>query len=299
MTPSLPAGLSHTPDTASMTPAERREHHRRELQNIGYCEGTEGIARYRKQHPDAAGIQVKMQSIGYVPKPKGYAECLTQMASHWLDSIIALASTNAADVRRLNVRLGSSFPEASHFSKPLPGYILTAIAEACADRGVALHKAANSMGKIRKAIRAGTAKTTPGATPIAGLGHRNGSTLTSGSENFAIERHHEHDCIRVMVDGQRVRLRLDALAAFVSMTGLGHDVPRSYLLRSRIGDTAPDPDLDPLKAPNENAGAISTEELGATSTGEGAVSLSGRIAALCQPDRRAPTIDDATDPLEL
>jgi hypothetical protein len=199
----------------------------------------------------------------------------------------------------LNDRLGSTFPETSHFSKPLSGYELTGIAQVCADRGITLDKAATSMAKIRKAIRTGKAMTTQGATLIAGLGYRNGNTLTTASQCFVIAPHNGHDCIRISVNGQRVRFRLDALAALFSEAGLGPNVSATYLLRSRIADVAPEPEIDPLEFPEEASGATSTGETGATSTGDCEVGLSGRIAALCQPDRRAPVIDDATDPLEL
>ena len=59
------------PSLSELPKAERLKHHRKKLNEIAFYQGIDGVTDYRKDHPEAAGIKVRMDARAYVPKRTG------------------------------------------------------------------------------------------------------------------------------------------------------------------------------------------------------------------------------------
>lgn len=253
----LPSDLCHKdPDEAALEQmpslADRMRYHTKRIRAIDYADGANGVRSYKAKFPEAKTIQVISNSITYQPKPQGYDDFLVSMVAMWFNSPTALAETNRAAVARLNDRLGTQLDPDKHFSQPLSSARLKKVAKVFAQHGAHLDTSHPlSVSKIRAAARAAQADAQRHGAPFGNVGHIIGERLTIGARSFPVERHNGQSCIRIAVSGARVRLRLDALEAFIVAAGLGPVVDRSpiTLLRSKIGEPAPNAgngDFDPL-----------------------------------------------------
>lgn len=305
----VPQGISHSPDLSAMPQADRIKHHTRQLYTIALHQGIEGVKAYQARHSEAAAIRIHSSPVPYVPKPKGYAAELSKLVAHWFESETALSQTNKDDVARLNDRLGSSFNVSNHFSKPLSSSALRRIAAEFEARGAKLcTRSVRTMSDVRKAVRSSRATGGSSAVPMGVWGSRDGDRLTVGDTTFAIETHNGNDCIRLSFDGTRVRIRLDALSEFLSMTGMKPSGVSNQLPRSGMRELAPDAqtaaESDPLQAylpekrPRTDDEAC-TLPIGETVPDARAPSLFDRIRRLPKAHPRAPAIPDGQDPLAL
>jgi hypothetical protein len=179
-----------------------------------------------------------------------------------------LAETNKADVERLNRAIPSrTFNPANHFSKPLSGFLLGKLTDVFAKHGSHLDISRPlTMAKVRAAVKAAKGKCSAGR-PFGGVGHMSDDQLTLGNQSFRIEKHNGHDCIRIMVDRTRVRLRLDALEMVMGLLSQTNGSPDKSLplssIENRIGEVAPHaagaPDADPLEDDLPENGPISPD----------------------------------------
>lgn len=288
--------------------ADRMIYHTKRLRVIRYVDGIDGVRRYKTKYPEAKTVQVRATTFAFQPKPEGYGDYLCRLVDNWFQSDTALAETNRADVDRLNEAMHPRrFNPDNHFTKPLSPTLTEKLADVFAKHEVHLDTDKPlSMSKVRAAVKATKGKRSAGR-PFGGIGHIAGDQLIVGSECIRIEEHNGHDCIRIMSNGSRVRLRLDALAGFIRLAGLGGDFSLSSSIENRIGEPAPssatDPEPDPLTdilpedwpqpahdRPPSLLGELAPEPL----------SLGERIAALRtaqQPHSTACSDDD--DPLNL
>jgi hypothetical protein len=255
-TPLVPEGISHNCDTSGLSPEDRLKHHTRQLRSVAFHRGVSGVAEYKERYPDAAPIRVDLKPLAYTSKPKGYGDQLANIVAGWFISDTALAATNRADVARLNARLGTDrFDPDRHFSKSLSPSVLRKIAAVFAQEGAHLDANANTMAKVRRAVKAAKASADPAAVPFAGVGCRSGDRVTIGRHTFRIEVHNELECIRLVANGSRVRLRLDAVAELISLAGLRSDNPGAapnYLLCNSTRELAPSRETHPLPDPLED-----------------------------------------------
>ena len=246
MTPALqlPADLRHMDDDEKALAglpalADRMVYHTNRLRIIQYVAGIEGVTAYKAKFPEAKGIQTRATTIAFQPKPKGYREFLMGLVETWFISDVALAETNKADVERLNRAMHPRrFNPANHFSKPLSRHLLGQLADVFAKHGAHLDTSKPlSMANVRAAVKVAKRRRLVGR-PYAGIGYIADGQLMVRDQSFATEQHNGHECIRVRVNGSRVRLRLDALAEFLTLAAL--DQSPSTLLRSSIGEVVPD-----------------------------------------------------------
>jgi len=291
--------------------ADRMAYHTKRLRVIRYVDGIEGVRLYKAKYPEAKIIQVKAATFAFQPKPEGYADFLCSLVDNWFLSDTALAETNRADVDRLNEAMHPRrFNPDNHFTKPLSATLLGKLADVFAKHGVHLDASkALSMSNVRAAVKATKGRRSAGQ-PFGAIGQISGQQLTIGNQSFRIEDHNGHACIRIMVGGSRVRLRLDALAGFIGLVGLGGDISLYSSIGNRIGELAPDAESDPEPDPladnlpenwpqpaNQPADFLLGELAPEPS---GPRSLSERIAALkvMQP-AHSPACADGADPLTL
>ena len=286
------------------TLADRMAYHTKRLRIIQYAAGAEGVASYKAKHPEAKSIRVKASMIAFQPKPEGYSDFLCGLVDSWLTSDTALAETNRADVERLNRAMHPRrFNPDNHFSKPLSGTLLGRLADVFAKHGYHLDTSKTlSMAKVRASAKAAKGERSLGR-PFASIGHIADDQLAVGDQSFRIEKHNGHDCIRISVNGTRVRLRLDALAEFVALAGLGQSLSLSSSYGIRIGELAPDPENGPEADPLANILSENRPQELPLLKGELAPdfrSLSERIAALKPMQAQHSTTDtDGPDPLAL
>lgn len=231
--------------------ADRMVYHTKRLRVICYVDGIDGVRRYKTKFPEANIIQVRATTFAFQPKPQGYGDHLCRLVDNWFQSDTALAETNRADVDRLNDAMHPRrFNPDNHFTKPLSPNLAEKLADVFAKHDAHLDTDKPlSMSKVRAAVKATKGKRSAGR-PFCGVGHIAGDQLIVGVESFRIEEHNGHDCIRIMVNGSRVRLRLDALAGFIGLVELGGDFSLSSSIENRTGEPAPssatDPKPDPL-----------------------------------------------------
>ncbi len=236
-----------TQPLADLSPTERLKRHQRALRSVALHQGIDGVQAYKARFPEAAALRIHSAPVAYKPKPAGYSAAIVDLVRRWFDDAGALGITNRADVEGLNKLLGTTYNPANHFSKPLPASVLRKLAALFTDRGATLDiRQIRTLSQVRKAVRAVRAGDSTGAVPMGRWGSREGDTLVVNGHAFAIERHNGHDCIRLTVDGPRLRLRMDALAEFLSQTGLAPASLPPITTTCSIGELAP----DPLEAPS-------------------------------------------------
>lgn len=211
-TPSLDLAqaIAQAADAAHLPKAERMKAHRKAIQAIAFRHGMEGVNRYKDEYPEAKPIRLWGAAIAFFHKPVGYDASLVSMALHWLDSPTALAMTNAADVARLNEKLGTNYPPAKHFSESLNQSRLQKIRAAYAERGVPLGAAVKTMAHVRKAAKAATGAT-KAETRFSSVGVISGDALIINGRSQPIETNGQRRCIRPTINGKRSRLYLDEL----------------------------------------------------------------------------------------
>lgn len=241
--PLVPAGIQHDPDLSALSADDRRRHHTRQLRSVALHQGIDGVNAYKARYPEAASIRIHSAPVAFSRKPKGYPAAISGLVEAWFESDDALGQSNRADVERLNDKLGASFNPANQFSKPLSASMLRKVQHVFAQRGARLDvRQATTMSKVRQAVKAAKAAGGSSAVPLGSWGIRSGDTLAVGGQSFAIEQHNGHECIRLPVNGSRIRLRLDALAEFLSLTGLAPADPGGpppTLLYKSIVELAP------------------------------------------------------------
>ena len=215
-----PAG----PDLSSLTPQEVAKHHARQLYGVVRWDGLNGAAAYKEKHPEAAQVVVKAHAATFIPKPPGYDAAVSQIVGGWLTEDAAAERTNRQDVTTLNASVGGSrFNPNNHFSKPIGAQQRARLKQLFAARGFLLPVEADTLSKVKRAAKAARAGTLPGADAFGSIGTLANGLLSIGGASFAVERHGPHDCIRLPVNGDRVRIRVDAIREFLMLTGLLRD----------------------------------------------------------------------------
>jgi hypothetical protein len=277
-------------ELAGLSPAQRRKHHGKVLRGIGFYQGADGVAAYKKAYPEAAAIWVDIKATASPPKPQGYDQYLVSLAERWLTSDAALSSTNVADVEKLNSSLGAAFTPANHFNAFLALGRRKKIKSVFARHGASLDiDKVDTMSKVRAAAQAARANSNADRA-FGHIGVISGHTLSIRGRPFLIETHGDRESIRVMIDGKRERLYLNVLKWFADLI------------------VEPEP-ADPLTITNyisirELAQQVETSENtlpGAPETSELAhrgMSVRDRITALKPPEAPVPA-DDDEDPLNF
>lgn len=308
--PLVPEGVSHDADLSGMTPGQRQRHHTRQLGQIAFYDGKNGVDAYKQRHPEAGQHRVNLNAIAYVPKPSGYSDAVANMVGHWFDSDTALAATNKADVHRLNARLETDrFDPGSHFSKPMPPALRKRVATIFEQRGATLPPSVKSLSAVRRAVRAFKAGSLSTARAFGSVGSRTGDTLAIGRRTFPIVRHGDHECIRVTAGGKTQRIALDIVEAILSglpdEIGGGNSAP---IIIYNIADVVHGPEIAqaaplaeticgrtcPAPEPLENSAADVVH--GPASP----PSLADRIRALrAVPALPSPAVAADRDPLEI
>lgn len=215
----LAAEVGHLPKP------ERMKVYRRDIQSVMFREGIEGVNRYKEANPEACAIRLQGGSIAYQPKPEGYDAYLVDVALRWLDSPTALASTNVADVGRLNERFSTDYPPAKHFSEGLSKGRFKKIKAAYAARGVPLDPAkVKSMADVRQAAKAVTGAMKADQR-FSTVGAISDNTLIANGRSYPIELNGHRQCIRPTIAGKRRRLYLDELEWIADWLGGGRADP--------------------------------------------------------------------------
>lgn len=248
----LPEGIGTSAGLSHLTPTERAKHHTKQLGEVAFYDGANGVARYKQQHPDAARHRTHINAIAYVPKPQGYDDYLVKLADGWLSSREAAERTNIADVENLNAQFGGSrFDPANHFSKVQSRGRLAKLKAKFLERGVHLDtEKANTLSKVKAVARASRARQSPGR-PFGAIGIIADGNLIVGDRKLVVMDHHGHEAIKLSVGGKRTWLRLDVLAAALDLLGISTGEPPSITTTCSIGDVVPEPEIagfDPLAA---------------------------------------------------
>jgi hypothetical protein len=279
------------PDLDNMSKSERLEYHRKKLEAVAYFEGVEGVAQYKKEHPDAAELGTTIVARAYRPKPSNYTASLVQMVENWLTMWVAVSSTNKEDVERLNARLDRSFNPANHFSAPLSKPRLEKIRAVFAKHGAALDTdRVRTMSQVRQAAKVHWAHTNADK-PFGNVGLISGRDLVIGDDRFPIEKNGDTDCIRVQIRGKRRRFSLDDILWLAELLDGAKD-PLNTTTVSSIGDLAYSPEA------SDNQGSVPPENSGLAYRISETSELGQRIARLrevYQP--HSTTTDDKDDPL--
>lgn len=307
--PLVPKGIRH--DTAALydLPTEERlKQHGKNLRAIAFTDGIEGIKRYKAEHPEAASFRTELAPLVYLPKPAGYDASLIELAEGWLTDN-APPATNRADVERLNARFGGDrFNPANHFSKPLSPGRLEKLKALFAERGIPLDtEKANTLSKVKAAAVAARGRMSADR-PFGNVGVISGDRLVIGAHSLAIMDHHGHEAVKLTVNGKRVWLRLDVMAAAFDLLSGGAETggnPLQSILYENIGESVPEPekpDFDPLAEQSTGELVPATDaSLGESVPASDPPSLNDRIAALraafTQPT--ATAYPDGVDPLAL
>jgi len=278
--------------------ADRMKYHRKRLPGIQHEYGSSGVSQYRARFPEANKVLLKPQwPVAFEPKPKGYDAFLCKMVDTWFISERYLHESNRDAVERLNIAMAPArFNPNNHFSKPLSDGRIKKLAEIFTKHGAHLDTSKPmSMSQVREAVKVAKAGQSAG-TPFANVGHVIGSQLVVGIQRFTIIQHNGHACIRLMVNGARVRLRLDALADFIGVTGLGM-LPQ---ITSNVvmGELAPNAEID---VPDPLAGIAAEQSPGELAPNDGSPQKSpGELAPNPEPPHSPAAPDDpdeGPDPL--
>lgn len=222
----------------TLSKPERLKQHRLCLQGIIFKEGTEGVARYVAEFPEASHVRIKHNPLAYLPKPRGYNKYLEGLAERWLCSDAGRATTNADDVRALNERLGTSYPPGKHFSDPLSEGRRKAIKLVFSRHGFPFDvKAVKTLSGVKAAARAAAAHMECDRR-LNGFGVISGNTLVMAGQPYTITRNGGRECIRVMIGGTRQRVYLDQLEWLADLLDLGGGDPLSTTTVRSIVDVA-------------------------------------------------------------
>ena len=304
----VPPGTSHDPDLSALPHGERLKHHQRQLRSICLHQGIDGVKAYKVRFPEAAALRIHSAPVAYKPKPAGYSAAVVDLVRRWFEDAKALNATNRADVEGLNKLLGTTYDPANHFSKPLSASVLRKLADLFAERGAALDtRSCKTLSKVRQAVRVVQADGSARAVPLGLWGSRNDDTLTVGGQTFAIERHNGHECLRFPVDGSRLRLRLDVLTEFLSLTRLipvGHP---PHTTACSVREPAPKPETTvgstfaPINLPEVGPNTATVAECSPGGEAPSHTSLSDRIQNLAARARQSEQLStpDGVDPLAL
>lgn len=281
------------PSLSGLSKAERLKHHRKKLDEIAFFQGVDGVNKYRKQHPEAADIKVRMDVRAYEPKPPGYNAYLAKVAENWLTMWVAVSSTNKADVERLNASLGRNFNPANHFNEPLTPTRLRRIQKVFATHGAHIDIGkVNTMSKVRQAAKDFWTRTN-NDKPFGKVGVISGKTLVINGCRFNIEKNGERDCIRLPNRFKRRRLYLDELEWLADLLteGLGDPLlPTTSSIR----------ELDYSGETGQNAPQSALEISGLAYSVSKGSDLGKRIAAIKEMQQpHSTTLPDDVDPLNL
>jgi hypothetical protein len=162
--------------------ADRMKYHTRRLRIIRYIEGLEGEKAYKSKHPEARPIQTRATSTAWQNKPAGYDDYLATLALQWLTIDGAVASTNIAEVERLNAHFATTrFSPAKQFSLPLSKSAKSKIRTVFTSRGVPLDTSKKlSMSGVREAAKAAKAVAQQDSRPFGRFGTMSGNSLVTG-----------------------------------------------------------------------------------------------------------------------
>jgi hypothetical protein len=270
--------------------AEQDKQFVKDLRGVGFHLGHDGVAAYKEHNTGAKNVRVNISVLAYVPKPRGYDDYLVSMVEGWLTNEAALASTNVADVIRLNARFETLYDPAKHFSQPVSKGRLAKIKAVFAKHHAPLDiTKVNTMSKVREAAK--SVRTRVNADrPFGKVGFIAGDTLTINERSFQIEWNGQRECIRVLIDGKRSRLYLNELEWMADLLDNQHDVLSSTTLRS-IGERAYSAEM------TKNS---PTGEREISGLAYGRSPLSDRIAALRSVDDPvSEELPEGVDPLTL
>lgn len=219
VSPTFAQAIANAAEAAVLPKPERMKNHRKNLQAIAFHEGVAGAEIYKAEYPEAKPIRVKVNSLAYMPKPKGYDDFLTGLADVWLSSRMALASTNSADVQRLNEKFGTSFPPGKHFSEPLSmGRRKKIKAVFTRHRAPFELKLVKTMSGVRAAAKAiGIQLNAERRLGRAGV--ISGDTLVINGQSFSITHNGNRECIRVPINGERQRVYLEQIEWLAGVLG--------------------------------------------------------------------------------
>jgi len=281
------------PNLNDMPKTERMKHHRKELDNIAFWQGIEGVQRYREDYPEAQEVGVNLHARAYLKKPKGYEAYLTKFAENWLTSWVAVSETNRADVQRINDRFDIRLDPDKHFSEALTKKRIERI-KAVFDKYAAPLDVAKvkTMSDVRQAAKAFWARTS--ADRLFGtVGVISGTTLILKGQRFNVEKNGKRDCIRPTINGKRRRLYLDELEWIANLLAEEREDP---LLTTTYSSTGELPYSDEMGG---NLG--STDPKISDLPYEGLSSpLGERIAAIkAMQQPHSTTLPDDVDPLNL
>lgn len=304
----LPADLDHNPDLSALSPGERLKFLRQAMVAAFHNGGWPAVRALRERYPAAAGLSLKVDAFAFQPKPKGYYDAVGKMVGTWLTDSAATQGSNRQDVAALSAELGGPPRPGNELSKAMNKTTRDRCRAVFAAKGLTLPETAKTLSQVKAAARAARAIAQPEATPFGTIGAITGDTLAISGATFRIDRH-GHDYIRLTVNGQRQRLRLDALQEFLRQAGLldfqPGDTPFTTYGRGNIGPKAE-------MAANEGeaaepvretwpAAVTSPDTLPGTLAHDPAPTLSERItrlaAAACPP--QANTLLPDIDPLEF
>ncbi|MBX7488845.1 hypothetical protein K3177_10000 [Qipengyuania sp. GH25] len=285
----VPAGIDHDDHLAAMPYAERLKHHRKEIQAILPRQGTEGLDAYVARYPEAKNVRVLSQHRAFLNKPSGYVDEVSKLVSQWFASAEAVGQTNVDDVKRLNTKLGTSFPTANHFNARLSAGARKRIADVFRSNGAHYDPDRMScLSKVREAVKHARQNAQADRAEFGSIGHRTATSLLLGDHRFTIERNGQRECIRPRIDGSKRRIYLDDILWIADLLNDEGVLGVSPLaLRSKLVERAYSEKITPEPPQSTPTDSPSIERLG----------LSERIARLRDAYTRAPASADGDDPL--
>ena len=192
---------------------ERLKIHRRNIQAILPKQGTEGVARYKRQYPEAAEVRIQLGNPrAYLSKPAGYTDAIASMVDLWFNSSAACGETNTADVARLNEKLGSSFAPANHFNSTLSSSLKERLSRVFATHGAHYDPARlTTLSKVREAVKADRLAADLDTVAFGNIGRRSRDKLFVAGQEYTIAKHGSRECIRPRIGGDKQRVYLDQL----------------------------------------------------------------------------------------
>ncbi|MEQ8411425.1 MAG: hypothetical protein RIC51_05210 [Erythrobacter sp.] len=316
----LPSGADFPPGFDNLPRQERFKIHRRNIQAILPKQGSEGVARYKRQHPEAAEVRTQPGNPrAYLSKPAGYTDAIASMVDLWFNSAAACGETNTADVARLNEKLGSSLVPANHFNSTLSKGRKERLAKVFAAHGAHYDPARlTTLSKVREAVKAARLEAEPDTTAFGSIGRRSGHRLFVAGQEYAIVKHGSRECIRPRIGGKKQRVYLDQLLWIADLLKAG-DTPgdlspslrSNYVERAHLEDEGASGSSSPRRLGPEQGEAPGSPGEWAQDDHEPesdktepeapeSMSLSDRIRNLSAArHRNAESGSDDVDPLEL
>lgn len=298
-------------DLSTLSEGERQQHIKAALVRAYHEGGKPAADALRQRSPDAAKLALKVSAFAFSPKPTGFYDAVGRMVGRWITDEAALQLPNRQDVAALSSDIGGLPRPANELSRDMNRTTLERCRSVFAAKGLDLPASVRTLSGVKAAARAIRAKARPEATPFGTIGTIAAGTLAIGSATFRVEDHEGRDYLRLSVNGERGRLRLDLLTEFLRQSGLLEGQPREApcILSLERGKSGPDaenrgnagdpvetfPETWPSQSPTPSAlpGNVAQPH-------DQSPSLSERIARLAKAMHTNPATDNAgTDTLEF